>query len=186
MAYVKKCAGKKHDGKRCTRTAGDDSTLCWQHAKLAQPGHTLKKAPKTVEAQARFLQGYGAIGTVTAAAEHAGVSRRQHYRWVKGDADYATDFGHAREEAADRLEQEARRRAVAGVEEPVYYQGEVVGHVRKHSDTLLIFLLKGAKPNVYRERHQHQHDGIPAAVAPQVIFVLPSNGREGPITQFAS
>ena len=44
------------------------------------------------------------------------------------------------------LEDEARRRAVDGVDEPVFQQGKQVGTIRKHSDTLLIFLLKGIRP----------------------------------------
>ena len=44
---------------------------------------------------------------------------------------------------------------------PVYYQGKEVGQIRKFSDTLLIFLLKGARPETYRERHEHtgKHGG---------------------------
>ena len=41
-----------------------------------------------------------------------------------------------------------------GVEQPVFYKGEVCGLVRKYSDVLLIFLLKGLRPEVYRKnRH---------------------------------
>ena len=40
-----------------------------------------------------------------------------------------------------------------GVEEPTgWYKGEPGGFIRRYSDTLLIFLLKGLKPEVYRER----------------------------------
>lgn len=49
------------------------------------------------------------------------------------------------------LEQEAYRRAVEGVEEPVYQGGELVGTVRRYSDKLLEFLLRGRRPQVYRE-----------------------------------
>ena len=38
------------------------------------------------------------------------------------------------------------------MEEPVFYQGEVVGSVRKFSDTLLMFLLKGNRPDKYKDR----------------------------------
>lgn len=49
------------------------------------------------------------------------------------------------------LEDEARRRAVDGVDEPVFQGGELVGHVRRYSDRLLEFLLRGRRPTVYRE-----------------------------------
>jgi hypothetical protein len=58
----------------------------------------------------------------------------------------------AYEQAGERLEQEARRRAVEGTKKNVYYQGEPCGVNTEYSDTLLIFLLKGAKPEKYAER----------------------------------
>ncbi|MBX6773030.1 MAG: hypothetical protein IRY83_14975 [Chloroflexi bacterium] len=54
----------------------------------------------------------------------------------------------------DALEAEAWRRAVDGVERPVYQNGQRVGAVREYSDTLLIFLLKGGRPQKYRERYE--------------------------------
>lgn len=47
------------------------------------------------------------------------------------------------------LEAEARRRAVDGVEEPVFYKGAVVGYVNKYSDDLLKTLLKAADRDKY-------------------------------------
>ncbi len=55
-------------------------------------------------------------------------------------------------DGTDRMEDEARRRAVDGVEESVFYQGEQVSTVRRYSDTLLIFMLKARRPETYRER----------------------------------
>ncbi len=71
----------------------------------------------------------------------------------------------AREEAADHLEDEARRRAVDGWDEPVYGSGGTgvgtveVGTIRKYDSTLLIFLLKGARPEKYRERFDAKLSG---------------------------
>ncbi len=50
---------------------------------------------------------------------------------------------------ADALEDEAMRRAIDGVEKPVFRGGEVVGHVRDYSDSMLMFLLKSRKPEVF-------------------------------------
>ncbi len=36
--------------------------------------------------------------------------------------------------------------------EPVFYKGKAIAAVRKFSDTLLIFMLKGAKPEKYRDK----------------------------------
>ncbi len=123
---------------------------------------------QTALAQATFLETYAAMGNVSAAAKLAGVGRRTHYDWLAADAAYATRFAEAVDEAADRLEAEARRRAVEGL---VRYkfdkQGDPLKHPasgeayfeREYSDTLLIFLLKGARPDKYAERHQHAGTG---------------------------
>ena len=37
------------------------------------------------------------------------------------------------------------------MDEPVFYQGQVVGHIRKYSDNLLMFLLKAHWPEKFRE-----------------------------------
>ena len=57
--------------------------------------------------------------------------------------------------AGDALEAEAIRRATEGVLKPTgWYKGEPGGYIREYSDILLIFLLKGAKPDKYAERVQ--------------------------------
>jgi len=104
--------------------------------------------------QEAFLEEYKLSATITWAAKIALISRRGHYKWLENDPDYAKAFEEAKIAATDALVAEARRRATQGVEEAVYYKGEVVGTIRKYSDTLLIFLLKGALPEVYRERYE--------------------------------
>ncbi len=49
------------------------------------------------------------------------------------------------------LEDEAMRRAYSGVREGIYYKGRKVDEVRKYSDTLMIFLMKGLAPETYRD-----------------------------------
>lgn len=104
--------------------------------------------------QDAFLKEYKLCATITHAAEIALISRRTHYVWIEKDPTYAERFEEAKVEATDALVSEARRRAIQGVEEPILYKGEVVKIIKKYSDTLLIFLLKGALPEVYRERHE--------------------------------
>lgn len=109
--------------------------------------------------KAAFLAALAEVGNITQAAELAGIDRKTHYIWMKNDPDYPAAYEEAMEQAADRLEQEARRRAVEGVEEPIFYQGKKVGTVQKYSDTLLIFLLKGARPEKYAERYDQRISG---------------------------
>ncbi|CAA7602451.1 Hypothetical protein DEACI_3125 [Acididesulfobacillus acetoxydans] len=100
----------------------------------------------------QFLQVYSECGNITQAALVAGVGRSTHYEWMAEDPEYAKQFAEAEEKAIDALEKEARRRALTGVEKPVFYQGKQCGVVQEFSDTLLIFLLKGAKPEKYQDR----------------------------------
>src|SRR5437870_3224245 len=51
----------------------------------------------------------------------------------------------------DAHEAEATRRAVEGWDEPVFYRGQVWGHVRRYSDTLLLARLEALDPETYHE-----------------------------------
>ena len=116
-----------------------------------------------------FLQAFAECGVIHHACDHAGIHRQTHYLWYRTDAEYALAVEDAREIAIENLEREAVRRAVKGVAEPVYYQGEIVGYVDRKSDTLLIFLLKANKPAKYRDRYELTGaDGAP---------LIPSNGK---------
>lgn len=113
-------------------------------------------------AKARFLRAFANCGNVLQSAKAAGIGRRTVYDWLKADAVFAEFHAEAIDDANDVLEGEARRRAVEGVLEPVYQGGKRVGLVRKFSDQLLIVLLKGNKPEKYRERLEHTgKDGKP-------------------------
>ena len=103
--------------------------------------------------QRAFLAAFREVGNVRRACEIAKVDRSNHYRWLKEDAEYREAFDMAKEDAGDLLEREAYRRAVEGVEKPVgWYKGVAGGLVRDYSDNLLMFLLKGLRPEKYRER----------------------------------
>ena len=120
------------------------------------------KAMRMERRKAAFLKAFPEIGTLTGTAKAVGFAMRSHYKWMESDPDYAEAFQEAKIAAAERLELEATRRAVDGVDEPVWYKGENVGHQKKYSDTLLIFLLKGAMPEKYKERFEHSttEDGM--------------------------
>ena len=51
-----------------------------------------------------FLAAYAECGVISHAAEAAGVSRRMHWNWLKGDSEYAEAFVEAKKDAADALE----------------------------------------------------------------------------------
>ncbi len=116
--------------------------------------HVVVHSKQIIAARKRkvFLKVLANTASVAAAAKACGyqdTSVLQAYR--RDNEDFAEDWNNALESAANVLEAEMVRRAVDGVLEPVFFKGGVVGHIRKYSDTLLQFALRGMKPEVYRE-----------------------------------
>lgn len=105
---------------------------------------------RTPEKEAAFLEALTKGLSITAAAKDAGVGRRTAYEWREEDEAFRQIWDDAVEAGTDVLEDEAKRRAADGVDEPVFYKGDICGHVRKYSDTLIIFLLK-ARRDKYRD-----------------------------------
>jgi len=126
--------------------------------------------------QRAFLVAYGETGNITEACKIAGISNGATHLWRKFDATFIAAFAIAKEAAADRLEQEAWRRAVNGTDKPVFYKGTKCGNIRDYSDTLLIFLLKGIRPDKYRETWQGGV-GYAGPVEVNVIFRDTSGGN---------
>lgn len=135
--------------------------------------HKIRRSYARARRQAAFLGAFEVMGTITAAAQKAGIDRSTHYHWLATDPKYAEAFDEAVDVAAEQLEAEARRRAVKGIDVPVIYQGKPVGvwvdmagrpvelgdpaaeafiplTVKRYSDELLIVLLKALKPEKYR------------------------------------
>ncbi len=119
---------------------------------LAQRRAQLKKTA--------FIRAFSKVATIYHAARMVGIDRRRHYEWLQRDEEYAKDFAEAQEIAIEHLEVEARRRAVEGVREPVgFYRGKPATYVRRYSDLLLIFLLKAARPEKYRDNMSIEQKG---------------------------
>lgn len=127
-----------------------------------------------------FLAAFRVTASITRSAQAAGIARDLHYRWLKDSKGYAAAFAEARVQAGQALEDEAIDRATRGVFEPNIWKGDFcyppseyeldaeaslngrkvyklkenakpLG-VWKKSDGLLMFMLKGALPDKYRER----------------------------------
>ena len=106
-----------------------------------------------------FLDTLRGTGNVRLAASNADVARQVVYRARDSSATFRAEWDEALEEARELLEAEARRRASIGVDEPVFYKGKVVGHIRKYSDNLLMFLLKAHWPEKFRDNYAVEHSG---------------------------
>jgi hypothetical protein len=124
-----------------------------------------------------FITALALYGVVSHACTAAKIDRSTAYRNRDEHEDFAEAWKDALEIAADALELEARRRAYEGVEEPVYGKGSgpnagtvKVGTIRKYSDTLMMFLLKGARPEKFRERFDHNLHGPNNGAIPVQVF----------------
>lgn len=80
-----------------------------------------------------FLAALENTGSITESAKAAGVCRDTVYDCKRKDAEFARRWEEALDRGADTLEDEARKRAFAG------------------SDTLPMFMLKGIRPQKWRE-----------------------------------
>ncbi len=109
----------------------------------------------TVEAQRSFIAALADTGSVEAAARAVAMSVRSAYalRRAPGAEQFARAWGLALDAAAQRLADIAFDRAMNGTEEAVRNrEGTIIGFKRKHSDQLLMFLLRAHQPDVYNRR----------------------------------
>lgn len=174
----RRCKGKTKAGKRCTRRGVE---WCAQHidqapaaARAAARAPDTKRPPKKARARGkddwrpRFLAALAEHVVVVDACKAAGVSQSNVYDERRRNEKFAEAWAEIEEQTIQRMEREGFRRAVEGwIERTEYEYHEVDGElqrfeslqVRKFSDTLLIFLLKARRPNVYRERVEHTGAG---------------------------
>lgn len=147
---------------------------------LQNPTH--KKPPRWVKG---FLTALRESGIVRAACEAARIDRSTVYDYRATDEVFAKDWDRALDEAADLLEEEARRRAFQGIQRLKFHNGTLikvpvpaadgtplldtngdpvlVPYIEhEYSDTLMIFLLKGTRPEKYRETVKQEHTGAVA------------------------
>jgi hypothetical protein len=107
---------------------------------------------RTPEKESAFLEALAETGNVTEACRVAGIARRTVYGWRNFWPDFRELWDEAAALGVEALEDEARRRA-NGYDEPLVDKGRLTGDkIKKYSDTLTIFLLKGAKPEKYKDR----------------------------------
>jgi hypothetical protein len=108
--------------------------------KRQRPKVTAKKR-SAGEWKPAFLATLADCGVVRYSCGRAGVSRKVAYATRDREPEFAQAWADALEDACDALALVARKRAL------------------DLSDTLLIFLLKSHKPEVYGDRFKHEHSG---------------------------
>lgn len=124
-----------------------------QKAKQKPSKSVFGRTKRTLSKKELFLSAYenNALN-VSAACKLANINRRQTvYEWRENDEAFRQSWDSIESSVVESAEQELYRRAVVGVNEPVYQGKELVGHVRRYSDTCLIFMLKAHKPQKYTQ-----------------------------------
>jgi hypothetical protein len=142
-----------------------------------------------------FLVAYCECFNLTEAGQRIGIHRNSHYYWLAHDEAYQEAFDEAKIVGGETLEAECVRRAFRGCPRQKFWQGQPIlvpcdpdhplamgleggGHVcpyveHEFSDTLAIFLLKGAMPEKYRERYElRDPDGKVAADLAKVVHAM--------------
>ena len=122
------------------------------------------------DAKQQFLDALAQTGVIGAAIAQvpavsrgaATISRDAVARWRKNDPAFEAAYQDALEASADALETEARRRAFKGVlREKCIGSGENARFIEEYvySDTLLLALLKGNRPDKFAERTKSEISG---------------------------
>lgn len=102
------------------------------------------------ELKQKFLEALLDVGGIEGAAcKIVGINHATLIRHKDKDPEFAKAVEEHKALSADTIEAEAYRRAVQGVDEPVFFNGVTVGHVKRYSDRLLDKLLTAAKPDKY-------------------------------------
>jgi transposase-like protein len=94
--------------------------------------------------QIQFLNAFSIGGSVARACRSVGMARANPYRWLENSEEFSDQFAIAKEFGVQRLEDWALSRAM-DQDSP--------------SDRLTEFLLKAARPEVYRDRVDHHVHG---------------------------
>ncbi|WP_338426410.1 hypothetical protein [Sphingopyxis kveilinensis] len=139
--------------------------------------------------QRAFIEALADTGSVVTAAQRVGMSESSAYRLRRSPDAAAFDraWSAAIDTASKKLLDTAFERAIVGSEEPVFDRdGNPVGRRLRHSDRLLMFLLRAYAPDRFRERDAapppaatpvaealvHLHPAPPAAPAPAAAALM--------------
>lgn len=170
------CSACEPNSKR-TGLGGTISALHWTgRAPNQTPGNaSFMQTIRTDENRKSFLEALATHGNITQACRDSRLSRCAVYDWRDDEPEFAAEWLEAQDRGTDAIEDEAHRRAVQGTQRPVFYEGQVCGHVQEFSDSLMTLLLKARRPEKFKDRSAAEISG--PGGAPLVQVYLPENTR---------
>jgi hypothetical protein len=106
-----------------------------------------RRDPRLAEEKAAaFIEHLARSGSVSVAAERAGVGRTQMYERRRTHKRFAKAWTEALGLGVERLHDDAITRALEGDERSIVRKGEIIGTERRIDNRLVQFLLKVHKP----------------------------------------
>jgi hypothetical protein len=93
------------------------------------------------------------------AATHAGTNRQRVMEHRERDPEFRALENHAMERSRETAEDEARRRAIEGMENIYTTKDGATRVVRTYSDTILLRLLERQETGSWRQKQQIEHSG---------------------------
>lgn len=127
--------------------------------------------PLTPEHKMRFLRLLRDTGSIRVSAEGVGFTSGTFRKARETDTEFDELWAEAEADAADALEQEARRRAIEGVDREKWVGPAEGGHFATethYSDTLLIKLLEANNPAKFTNRSRTEISNPDGSLAPQI------------------
>jgi len=115
-------------------------------------------------------------GIIKHACQNLNVSRSALYDKRETDEKFRAAWDKAVDRGMDVLEDEAKKRALSGEREPIYYQGKRVGYMMKKSDFCLAMVLKAHRAKYRTSRTELT--GPQGEPLPPVTIYLPDNRRD--------
>ena len=114
-----------------------------------------------------FLESVRRTGLVAKSAKAAGTNSRRIKTECESDKEFAAEMQESLVIYAETVQEELHRRAMDGVEETVYFQGQECGTKINYSDALLTTLVKAKSPE-FREKLS-----VDTTIHGGVLVVLP-------------
>ena len=105
------------------------------------------KTPKKVA----FLRAYSQVGVISMACRQVGVHRSSVYEWQE-DIEFKREMDDSYTDACEAIEATMIKYGMIGVDEPVFHNGKICGHIHKINAQLLLARARAAMPNKYGNR----------------------------------
>ena len=107
-----------------------------------------RRVKASIEVWTIYLQNLAKTGRINESAMLTGVPSMTIWNWRKKFPEFDAACNEARDLYRDTLLKEIHRRAVTGFAEPVFYQGQICGSIKRMSDALLLALAKKHDPEL--------------------------------------